>query len=163
MAICAIIISTSVRSPFHISEFCGYFSISHGKNINAAQVPWLTVAHLAINPEHCGPASADDHFLGLELCVGIADEPTAPEFATAAFPSMRRPSGAGDVSSNTVSSVINAANPSASCRLNTSLNLSMVVRVNFSCDCRFCLDIMEISLGEHRFPNRKMEQITNKT
>src|SRR5436190_17626525 len=80
MAICAIIISTSVRSPFHISEFCGYFSISHGRNINAAQVPWLTVAHLAINPEHCGPASADDHFLSLELCVGIADEPTAPEF-----------------------------------------------------------------------------------
>ena len=69
MAICAIIISTSVRSPFHISEFCGYFSISHGKNINAAQVPWLTVAHLAINPEHCGPAyplSCTLHFRAFE-------------------------------------------------------------------------------------------------
>jgi hypothetical protein len=42
-----------------------YFSISYGKNVNAAQVPWLT-AHLAIDPEHCGATSADDHFLGFE-------------------------------------------------------------------------------------------------
>ena len=42
---------------------------------------------------------------------------------------MRRPSGGGDVSSNTVSSVSNAARASASCRLNASLNRSMTIRV----------------------------------
>src|ERR1035441_1661465 len=67
-------------SALHIGKLGGYFSISHGKYVNAAQVPWLTVAHLAVDPEHCGPPSADDHFLGLEPCVGIADEPSAPEF-----------------------------------------------------------------------------------
>src|SRR5260370_37746669 len=66
-------------SALHIGELCGSFSMAHGKNVNAAQVPWLAVAHLAIDPQHCGPASADDHFLGLEPCVGIAGEPSALE------------------------------------------------------------------------------------
>jgi hypothetical protein len=37
-------------SPFHIGELCGYFSISDGKNVNAAQVPWLTITRLTIDP-----------------------------------------------------------------------------------------------------------------
>ncbi len=37
-------------SALHIGELCGYFSISYRKDVNAAQVPWLTVAHLAIDP-----------------------------------------------------------------------------------------------------------------
>ena len=57
-------------SALHIGELCRYFSISHSKNVNAAQVPWLAVAHLAIDPQHGGPISADDHFLGLEPCAG---------------------------------------------------------------------------------------------
>jgi len=81
---------------------------------------------------------------------------------TAAFPSMRRPSGAGNVSSNTVSSVKNAANPSASCRLKASLKLSTVLRVDCSCECTFCPDLMGTSLGEHRLPNRNTEQVTTK-
>ena len=53
-------------STLHIGELCGHFSISHGQNVNAAQVPRLAVAHLVISPEYCGPISADDHFLGFE-------------------------------------------------------------------------------------------------
>jgi len=37
-------------SALHIGELCGYFSISYGENVNPPHVPWLTVAHLAIDP-----------------------------------------------------------------------------------------------------------------
>src|SRR6185436_6431808 len=49
---------------------------------------------------------------------------------TAALPSIRRPSGAGDVSSNTVSSVSTRARASASWRLNASLKRSMTTPVD---------------------------------
>ena len=49
--------------------------------------------------------------------------------ATAAFPSIWCPSGAGDVSSKTVSSVSSDATPSASCRLKASLKRSTTARV----------------------------------
>ena len=52
-------------SALHIGELCGHFAVSYRKNVNAAQVPWLTVAHLAINPEDCRPSSAHDHFFGV--------------------------------------------------------------------------------------------------
>src|ERR1039458_9675759 len=42
-----ILASLSRTSPLHVGELGGYFSIPHGKNVNASQVPWLTVAHLA--------------------------------------------------------------------------------------------------------------------
>ena len=45
-------------SALHIGELGGYFSVPHGKNVNAPQVPWLTIAHLAIDPEHRSAASA---------------------------------------------------------------------------------------------------------
>src|SRR5215469_8654292 len=48
---------------------------------------------------------------------------------TAALPSMRRPSGAGEVSSNTVSSVNVSANALASCRLKASWKQSTAARV----------------------------------
>jgi hypothetical protein len=37
-------------SALHVGELCGYFSISYRKDVNAAQVPWLTVTPLAIDP-----------------------------------------------------------------------------------------------------------------
>ena len=40
----------SCISAFHIRALCRHFSVAHCKNVNAAEVPWLTVAHLAINP-----------------------------------------------------------------------------------------------------------------
>src|ERR1035441_1599663 len=57
---------------------------------------------------------------------------------TAALPSMRRPSGAGEVSSKTVSSVKNSARASASWRLKASLKLLIAVRVDCSADGMFC-------------------------
>lgn len=83
----------------------------------------------------------------------------------AAFPSMRRPSGADDVSSNTVSSVKSAANSSASCRLNAPLKLSTVVRVAWSYNCIFCSVLMETSLVppvDYRPPNRNIAHTTTK-
>jgi len=90
--------------------------------------PGMAVAHLAIDPLHNGTIPTYDEFFALESRVGITRQPSQNS-TTAAFPSIRRPSGAGDVSSKTVSSVRSAANASASCRLNTSLKLSIVVRV----------------------------------
>src|SRR5579863_6925361 len=66
-------------SAFHIGELCGYFSVAHSKNVDAAQVPWLAVTHLAVNPSHNDATLAHDDFLGLEPCVGITREPSAPE------------------------------------------------------------------------------------
>src|SRR5579864_5510791 len=80
--------------------------------------------------------------------------------ATAAFPSTRRPSGAGDVSSKTVSSVSNAATPSASCRLNAALNLSTADRVACSSDCPLSVLAITTSLSEHNPANKSTEQVT---
>lgn len=43
-------------------------------------MPGLTIAHLAINPEHRSAISADDYLLRVEVRVGIAREPAPPEF-----------------------------------------------------------------------------------
>jgi hypothetical protein len=45
-------------SAVHIGELGGYFSVAHGKNVNAAQMPWLASTHLAINPSHDGLIAA---------------------------------------------------------------------------------------------------------
>lgn len=34
------------RSALHVGELRGAFPVVYGKNIDAAQVPWLPVAHL---------------------------------------------------------------------------------------------------------------------
>src|ERR1051326_5121362 len=67
---------------------------------------------------------------------------------TAAVPSTRRPSGAGDVSSKMVSSVRNWARRSASWRLKASLKWSMVARVACTGDG------IGTSDGEKKFVNR---------
>src|SRR5579863_6692498 len=82
---------------------------------------------------------------------------------TAALPSTLRPSGAGDVSSNTVSSLKSVANLSASCRLNALLNLSIVFRVVASCDCPACSELIEtsgVAVADQEPPNRNNEHIT---
>ena len=38
------------RSSLHISEFGGDFSVTDGEDVDAADVPRLAVAHLAIDP-----------------------------------------------------------------------------------------------------------------
>jgi hypothetical protein len=67
------------RSALHIREFGRNFSIAHGEDIDSADVPGLAVPHLAIDPKHHGAIAADDDFLGVEMGVGVAGEPSAPE------------------------------------------------------------------------------------
>jgi hypothetical protein len=97
------------RLPFHLTELCGRFSVAHAKNINAAQVPGLAVAHLAIDPLHHGTIPAYDDSSASNRASGLGANYPRQNSTTAAFPSIRRPSGAGDVSSKTVSSVKSAA------------------------------------------------------
>src|SRR5437588_462889 len=72
-------------SPFYVGELGGYFALADGEDVDAAQVPGLAVAHLAIHPEHYGAIAAYDDFLSFELCVGIVSEPSAPEFDHGGF------------------------------------------------------------------------------
>ena len=39
-------------SSLRVHQFRGYFSVAYGKNVHAAEVPRLAVAHLAIDPSH---------------------------------------------------------------------------------------------------------------
>jgi len=102
------------RSSFYVSEFRGHSPVTYGEEVHAAEVPWLSVAHLAIHPADDGPIIAHDHFLRLEPCIGLRANHPRQNSTTAIFPSIRVPSGAGDVSSKTVSSVSRDAKASAS-------------------------------------------------
>lgn len=151
---------TDLRSSaLRIRELCSYFALFYRKNVNPAQAPWLTVAHLAVDPEHSGPTSADDHLLGLESGVGIAGEPPTPEFDHNGLSLYASAIRSGRRILKHCMLVKNAANPSASCRLNTLLKLSMVERVACSWECTFSWDLMETSLGKHRLPSRNTEQV----
>jgi hypothetical protein len=84
-----------MASALHVGKFRGYFSIAHGEDIDAAEVPRLTIAHLAVDPGDYGAIAADDDFLGLELGVGVTREPRAPELDDGglAFDALRHRSG----------------------------------------------------------------------
>ncbi len=71
--------STCVISTLDVREFGGDFAIANGEDVYAAQMPGLAVAELAIDPQHCCAITGDDHVFSLEVCVGVAREPTAPE------------------------------------------------------------------------------------
>jgi hypothetical protein len=144
------------RLPFHLTELCGRFSVAHAKNINAAQVPGLAVAHLAIDPLHHGTIPAYDEFFGLESRVGIRRELSAPElhhrrFSLDSPPVRRRRRILKD-------GVVGQkrCHASALCRLNPSLK-SIVVRVACSCDFTFCSPLIRtspVSPVDTRTPNR---------
>src|SRR3954469_14993581 len=61
-------------SAFHICKLGGNSSITHRENVHSAQMPGLSIAHLAIDPGNGGAVSANDHFFGFKVRVGVAGE-----------------------------------------------------------------------------------------
>ena len=115
--------------PFHIREFRCHFPVAYGEDVDAMQMPRLSVAYLATHPPHYGTITTDDNFLGLESSTGIAREPLPPERDHRGLSFYALAIWRGDVSSNTVSLVSNNARASVSCRLKVSLKRSTTARV----------------------------------
>jgi hypothetical protein len=62
----------------HIGKFRRHFAVPHGKNIDAPEMPRLSIAHLPIYPPDNNPITAHDYFFGSEVRVRIAFEPDPP-------------------------------------------------------------------------------------
>jgi hypothetical protein len=82
---CRLLFQRLSTSALHIGEFGGNFAVADGEDIHATDVPGLAVAHLAIDPQDHGAIAADDDFLGIEVGVGVAREPSAPEAGDGGF------------------------------------------------------------------------------
>src|SRR5579872_5988761 len=76
---------TRHRSSFHVRKLRGDLPIAHGENVDSAQVPRLSIPHLAVHPEHGRTIPADDHFLSIEVRVCVALKPRSPEFGHRGF------------------------------------------------------------------------------
>ena len=71
-------------SSFDIGKLRCHFAVADGENVDSANVPRLSVALLAIDPEHDGTVATYDHIFRVEDCISIPRTRFARKMITAA-------------------------------------------------------------------------------